>query len=125
MTGRAYGAPRRPSRPARHRPPLPAPQQWWDVSFAERRPGRAAEVCATPRADVLVMETTFGRPHYVFPPTETVLQAIAAFCHDCLEDGDTPVLFGYSLGKSQEVMRALAPAGLPLTYDVITLTART
>ncbi|MCI1709876.1 MAG: efflux RND transporter periplasmic adaptor subunit [Chiayiivirga sp.] len=26
MTGRAYGAPRRPSRPARHRPPLPAPR---------------------------------------------------------------------------------------------------
>ncbi len=76
------------------------------------RPGHSAEVCATPRADLLIMETTFGRPHYVFPPTETVLQAIAAFCHDCLEDGDTPVLFGYSLGKSQELLRGLAAAGL-------------
>ena len=76
------------------------------------RPGHSAETCATPRADLLVMETTFGRPHYVFPPTETVLQAIAAFCHDCLEEGDTPVLFGYSLGKSQELLRGLAAAGL-------------
>ena len=35
------------------------------------------------------METTFGRPHYLFPPTEQVLDDIAAFCHNCIEDGDT------------------------------------
>lgn len=28
----------------RHDAPLPAPQQWWDVSFAERRQGRAADL---------------------------------------------------------------------------------
>jgi asparagine synthase (glutamine-hydrolysing) len=28
----------------RHDAPLPAPQQWWDISFAERRQGRAADL---------------------------------------------------------------------------------
>lgn len=28
----------------RHDAPLPAPRQWWDVSFAERRQGRAADL---------------------------------------------------------------------------------
>ncbi len=78
------------------------------------RPGRSAEPCATPRADTLIMETTFGRPHYVFPPTTEVLAAIGAFCHACLDDGETPVLFGYSLGKSQELLCGLAEARLPV-----------
>lgn len=85
------------------------------------RPGLSAERCATPRADVLIMETTFGRPHYVFPPTEEVLRDIAGFCHDCLDDGDTPVLFGYSLGKSQELLCGLAAAQLPVMLHPQTL----
>lgn len=78
------------------------------------RPGRSAERCATPHADVLVMETTFGRPQYVFPPAEEVLGRIVRFCREALEDGDVPVLFGYSLGKSQEILCGLAEAGLPI-----------
>src|SRR5690606_32808076 len=76
------------------------------------RPGRSAEPCATPRADVLIMETTFGRPHYVFPPTEEVIGDIVRFCRDALDDGEVPILFGYSLGKSQELLGGLAGAGL-------------
>ena len=76
------------------------------------RAGRSAETCATPRADVLIMETTFGRPHYVFPPTDQVLSDIAAWCHSTLDDDETPVLFGYSLGKSQELLCGLADANL-------------
>ncbi len=78
------------------------------------RVGRSAERCATPAADVLIMETTFGRPHYVFPPAEDVLRSIVHFCVAALDEGDTPVLFGYSLGKSQEVLSSLAEARLPV-----------
>jgi DNA ligase-1 len=85
------------------------------------RLGRSAEPCATPRADVLIMETTFGRPQYVFPPTAQVLADIAAFCSSCLEEGDTPVLFGYSLGKSQELLCGLAEARLPVMLHPQTL----
>ncbi|MEO5959094.1 MAG: ATP-dependent DNA ligase, partial [Opitutaceae bacterium] len=85
------------------------------------RRGRSAEPCATPRADTLIMETTFGRPHYVFPPTDRILADIAAFCHACLDDGEVPVLFGYSLGKSQELLCGLAEAKLPVMLHAQTL----
>ncbi len=78
------------------------------------RRGLSAEPCATPGADLLIMETTFGRPQYVFPPTESVLLAIAGFCQDTIADGETPVLYGYSLGKSQELLRGLSEARLPV-----------
>ncbi len=78
------------------------------------RRGLSAEPCATPGTDLLIMETTFGRPQYVFPPTESVLGAIAGFCQDAIADGETPVLYGYSLGKSQELLRGLAEARLPV-----------
>ncbi len=85
------------------------------------RLGLSAEPCATPHADTLIMETTFGRPHYVFPPTEKVLRDIAHFCHETLSDGGTPVLFGYSLGKSQELLTGLAAANLPVMLHPQTL----
>jgi DNA ligase-1 len=78
------------------------------------RPGRSAERCEPPRADVVIMETTFGLPRYVFPPTADVLAAIIKFCRQTLEDGEVPVLFGYSLGKSQEILSSLADAALPV-----------
>ena len=78
------------------------------------RPGRSAERCEPPRADVVIMETTLGLPRYVFPPTGQVLADIIRFCHQTLEDGEIPVLFGYSLGKSQEILSSLADAALPV-----------
>jgi DNA ligase 1 len=78
------------------------------------RPGLSAEPCAPPQADVVVMETTFGLPRYVFPPTEKVLGDIVHFCQSTLEDGEVPVLFGYSLGKSQELLASLAGAKIPV-----------
>jgi DNA ligase 1 len=85
------------------------------------RPGRSAEKCETPRSDVVVMETTFGLPRYVFPPTEEVLAGIIAFCRQALEDNEVPVLFGYSLGKSQELLSSLAAAELPVMLHPQTL----
>jgi Cft2 family RNA processing exonuclease len=85
------------------------------------RPGLAAEPCATPRADTLIMETTFGLPRYVMPPESEVIAAIIAFCQQAVADGATPVLLCYSLGKSQEVLRALAGAQLPVMLHAETL----
>lgn len=61
--------------------------------------------------DVLVLESTFGMPRYVFPPKEETLAAIRRFCDDALSDGVTPVLYGYALGKAQEILAFLAGAG--------------
>jgi Cft2 family RNA processing exonuclease len=78
------------------------------------RPGRSAEPCHPRGADTLIMETTFGRPRYVFPPVEEVIRDILQFCTEALADGATPVLLCYSLGKSQEVLSALVAAQLPV-----------
>jgi Cft2 family RNA processing exonuclease len=78
------------------------------------RPGLAAELCRPQPADLLVMETTFGRPEYCFPPSPGVWDAVVRFCRETLAGGGTPVLLGYSLGKSQELLLGLAGSQLPL-----------
>ncbi|GAC1658342.1 MAG: ligase-associated DNA damage response exonuclease [Candidatus Elarobacter sp.] len=67
------------------------------------------------RCDVLLMECTFGRPQYVFPPRDEVEGAIVAFATKALEDGCAPVFYAYSLGKAQEAMAILGKANVPLT----------
>jgi Cft2 family RNA processing exonuclease len=85
------------------------------------RPGLAAEKCATPRADTVIMETTFGLPKYAFPPETEVIANLVAFCRQAVADGATPALMCYSLGKSQEVLRAIAAANLPVMLHAETL----
>ena len=78
------------------------------------RPSLAAEPCEPRHADVLIMETTFGRPQYVFPPAAETMKAVVRFCVETLDRGETAMLLGYSLGKSQELLKGLNGAGLPL-----------
>ncbi len=74
----------------------------------------AAESCIVPQADTLVIETTYGIPRYTFPPASEVIQDIIGFCEDTLENGDTPILFGYSLGKAQGILKALSGTDLKI-----------
>ncbi len=78
------------------------------------RAGLTCERCELRKADVLVMETTYGLPRFVFPDAAEVASGLVAFCRAALEDGDTPVVCAYSLGKAQEVTAILGAAGLPL-----------
>ncbi len=84
------------------------------------RPGRSAEPAEWRHADTLIMETTFGLPRYRFPPTDEIIAHIVAFCRDALDSGAVPVLLGYSLGKAQEILCALAGAGLkPMLHGTV------
>jgi len=72
---------------------------------------------------VLVLESTFGLPRYVFPPKPEVLSGVRRFVDDALSDGATPVLLGYALGKAQEILKHLADRGYacrvhPLVHGV-------
>ena len=78
------------------------------------RRGLSAEPCEPRKADIMIMETTYGRSQYVFPATADVLKGVIRFCREALDNDETPVLLGYSLGKSQEILCGLADAGLPL-----------
>jgi DNA ligase-1 len=76
------------------------------------RAGKSAEPAEWRQADTLIMETTFGLPRYRFPAAEQVVNQIIAFCREAIEEGNVPVLLGYSLGKAQEILCSLAGAGL-------------
>jgi len=74
-------------------------------------PTLTAERAEVMACDVLVLESTFGLPRYVFPPKEEVLLQIRRFVDGALSDGATPVLLGYALGKAQEILKYLGEAG--------------
>jgi DNA ligase 1 len=72
-------------------------------------------------ANTLVMETTFGRPLFKFPPREEITAAVHRFVSETLDSGSVPVLLGYSLGKAQEILALLDGVGVPImAHDSIT-----
>ncbi|MFD0895977.1 ATP-dependent DNA ligase [Luteolibacter ambystomatis] len=81
--------------------------------FKTRR-GRTAEPVCFQNADTLIIETTFGLPQFSFPPALEIESAILRFVHDAFTDGETPVLFGYSLGKAQEALALLHEHEIPV-----------
>ncbi len=78
------------------------------------RPSLTAELCSPRPADILIMETTFGRPAYRFPPTADVIKGIIRFCQESIDNEEIPILLGYALGKCQELLQELATAGFPI-----------
>ena len=74
-------------------------------------PTLTAEQAEVVECDVLVLESTFGLPRYVFPPKDEVLASVRRFVDDALADAKTPVLLGYALGKAQEILKYLGEAG--------------
>lgn len=75
------------------------------------RTSASAEAPQSCHAETLIMETTFGRPRYIFPPHAEVLASIVAFCESALAEQHVPILLGYSLGKAQELLAALTGKG--------------
>lgn len=79
--------------------------------FCTRDKGRGTG--ARPRkCDSLIVEATYGKPHYVFPDHGEILSAARDWLEDIVRAEGTAVLFAYPLGKSQELSAALK--GLPL-----------
>jgi len=79
----------------------------------KRRASATARRAETPASDVLLTETTFGLPVFRFPPREEIVERLVAECRAALEDGKTPILLAYALGKSQEAAAILTAAGIP------------
>lgn len=71
------------------------------------RHGLTAEPAIVRQADTLIMETTFGRAQFRFPPLDEVVRGIHQFIQTSMNQESTPVLLGYSLGKAQEILALL------------------
>jgi Cft2 family RNA processing exonuclease len=64
-----------------------------------------------PKADILVIESTYGQPRYRLPPREEAIAQLFDCVRRAIECGATPVVEAYVLGKAQEVTRLLTGAG--------------
>lgn len=73
-----------------------------------------AEPAELPHAEILIMESTFGRPRYRLPPRNQVVEQLVKLVQQALGAGQTPVIHAYPLGKSQEVTKLLTAHGVPV-----------
>lgn len=82
-----------------------------DFKLGESATAEALQITA---CDSLIMECTFGHPRYQFPPREKMIARLCEWVRAALRQGETPTLFVYVLGKSQEAMKILADNGFAL-----------
>jgi putative mRNA 3-end processing factor len=68
---------------------------------ASGRPRAFLGKCRTRQARILVMETTYGIPEYVFPSTAKLVKEVNALVASAYDRGVPVVLMGYPLGKAQ------------------------
>lgn len=73
------------------------------------KPGhnRTAEALEVRQANILIMESTFGAPQFVFPKEWEIIERLTKFIDNCFRSGIVPVVMGYALGKSQEALKML------------------
>jgi Cft2 family RNA processing exonuclease len=65
------------------------------------------------KCDVLIMETTYGRPEYIFPDRDVSIELMIDFIKSARVSGYTPMIIAYSLGKAQEALKIIGEAGYP------------
>jgi putative mRNA 3-end processing factor len=69
-----------------------------DISIRERAFMKPACI---PSANTLIIESTFGRPEYIFPSLTEILDATNRIISQMYDLGVPVLLMGYSLGKAQ------------------------
>lgn len=79
-----------------------------DFKLREGATGGKIEI---PHADVLIMESTFGRPEYTFLDGDSLINGLIHFVEETMLWGAVPTILAYSLGKGQEVMKILGDRG--------------
>ncbi|MGQ9505653.1 MAG: MBL fold metallo-hydrolase RNA specificity domain-containing protein [Thermogutta sp.] len=78
------------------------------------RPALTTPAAQPIKADILIMETTYGDPRYRMPPEEEVLEDLIRAIRKIWDLGRWPVVIAYALGKAQEISARLCRAGLPI-----------
>ena len=79
-----------------------------------------AEPAEVVPCDTLIIESTYGRPEYRFPPEEQVLDQCFATLKSWLEAGYTPVVVAHRTGKAQELLHHLLNAGFDIALEAST-----
>ena len=80
-------------------------------------PAQTVEPFKQVSCDILIMESTFGQPHYRFPPREEILDILVQIVTEKLNAGIIPVILVYPLGKGQEILYHMSRYNFPLAVD--------
>ena len=86
-----------------------------DMSIRERAFMKPAKI---PHAKTLIIESTFGRPEYVFPPIPEILHKTNKVISQMYNLGVPVILMGYTLGKAQ-LLTKLFEHWDPIIYDSV------
>ncbi|MEW6745287.1 MAG: MBL fold metallo-hydrolase [Planctomycetota bacterium] len=78
------------------------------------RPSSLVTPCEIVPSEELILECTYGRPHYRFPRREQVVEELASFVRAVLAEGRVPVVLAYTLGRAQEVTHELGTRGFSI-----------
>lgn len=76
-----------------------------------------SEPLATVPCDVLIMECTYGREDYVFPPQDDVLEDFMGRVFDWTDAGGVTVALAYRMGKAQELLHHLLSRGYRVALE--------
>jgi putative mRNA 3-end processing factor len=86
-----------------------------DISMRERAFMKPAKV---PHAKTLIIESTFGRPEYIFPPISEIIHKTNKIIAEMYDLGIPVILMGYTLGKAQLLTKLFGHWG-PIIYDSV------
>lgn len=82
-----------------------------DFKLTENKTCQSAEIHS---CDTLLIDTTYGKPHYKFPSVEECRDRLLDFVSRNLKISITPIVLAYSFGKAQEAMKILDEEGIPV-----------
>ena len=86
-----------------------------DMSMRERAFMKPAKI---PHAKTLIIESTFGRPQYIFPPMSQITHETNKIISEMYNLGIPVILMGYMLGKSQ-LLTKLFDHWDPIIHDSV------
>lgn len=66
------------------------------------------------QCDMLLIDSTYGRPRYKFPKMEECREMLNDFVNKQLKGGATPIIIAYTFGKAQEAMKMLGDEGFEM-----------
>jgi putative mRNA 3-end processing factor len=75
------------------------------------------------KTDVLIIESTYGKPRYVFPPSDVIASLVRDEVEDTFSQGRPVSLYAYPFGKSQDMLRVLKEFGPLADRSVYNATA--
>ncbi|MFL6477764.1 MAG: exonuclease [Nitrososphaera sp.] len=86
-----------------------------DISMRERAFMKPEKV---PHAKTLIIESTFGRPEYIFPPISEIMHRTNKIISEMYDLGIPIILMGYTLGKAQ-LLTKLFGHWEPIIHDSV------